>query len=132
MDNETITAFTNQPYLEHSFNEIVNEVVNSVVSISEFNTSMENSSTASYTESDLEYLQRKVAYLTTPPAFIDLKSKISDKLKDIDADVVQKYMEMIAYLESKEYQTVLNLENEAFMEFTQDVNTLQQLKTIKL
>lgn len=132
MHNETITAFTNQPYLEHSFNEIVNEVVNSVVSISEFNTLMKDGGTSQYTENDLECLQRKVDYLNTKEAFTDLKSKLSGKLKSIDTAVVQKYMETVAYLESKEYNDIIKIENDAFMEFTQDVNALQQLKPIKL
>lgn len=131
MTNSTITAFTEQNYITDTFNNIVDSVVNNVVNIENYNITIQDG-TVKFTKEDLETLNRKAEYLSTPAALVGLKSVLASKLSSVEESVLQKYMEVIEYLDSAEYKSIVELENQAFEDFANETNTVQKLKPITL
>lgn len=133
MPNSTLTTFADQPYLTETFNQIVNEVENSVTEVHNYNENVtEIDGTDKFTSDDLDQLDRKVAYMNSPEALLDFKAILRSKLAHTEDGALQKYMDVIAYLDSPEYKVIAELESEAFFELAQEVNATQSLKPITL
>lgn len=130
MTNETITMFTEQPYIIDTFNIIVSNVVNSVVELNTLNDELPDHQ--KFTDEDTELLDRKVEKLTDVSALTNLKNILANKLSNMDEAVIQKYMEVITYLDSPEYKSIIEIENAAFEELASDINATASLKPITL
>lgn len=128
MTNDTITDFTNQPYLLHTLNNLAEQVESAVTQMSEF--SLDNDQ--GYTQNDLEFLDRKSAYLNSGEAYSHFKGILSDKLVGISDEVLKAHTAFMDYLESEDYASILKIESDALQEFSEEVNKAQQLTPIKL
>lgn len=134
MKEQLLDQFVNQPYVSQLFNQVAANLTDLNVDVTQFQDTMKESGedVVLYIDNDLAYLERKVEYINSTEALPELQSVMKAKLQTLTEEELQRHIELMQYFESDAYKKIVQLEDESFVEFTQQVNDMQKLVKISL